>query len=219
MYLHLTIKLLVGFVVLFIVTKFIGGRELRQLNVFDFISAIVLSELVGNVLYQEEVNAIQMSYAILFWTGLIYLIDKITLKFHNTRKLLDGESELVIEEGIIDRKVLSQHRLELSELLGMLREKDIFSIREVRFAFIEPDGNVSVVKGEKIQYGSGDLGSLPAPLIMDGKLVKKSLTRLEKNEDWLRHELLKKSIHDFQEVFYAEYLTGYGLLVQTQQKP
>lgn len=219
MYLHLTIKLLVGFVVLFIVTKFIGGRELRQLNVFDFISAIVLSELVGNVLYQEEVNALQMSYAILFWTGLIYMIDIITLKFHNTRKLLDGESELVIEEGIIDRKVLSKHRLELSELLGMLREKDIFSIREVRFAFIEPDGNVSVIKGEKIQYGSGNIGSLPTPLIMDGKLVKKSLTRLEKSEDWLRHELLKKSIYDFQEVFYAEYLTGYGLLVQAQLKP
>ncbi|MFC4102076.1 DUF421 domain-containing protein [Paenibacillus xanthanilyticus] len=106
MFLQLTIKLVVGFVVLFVVTKFIGGRELRQLNVFDFISAIVLSELVGNVLYQDEVNALHMSYALLLWTTLIYLIDKITLKFDNTRKLLDGETELVVEEGIINKMVL-----------------------------------------------------------------------------------------------------------------
>lgn len=216
MYLHLTIKLVVGFIALFVATKFIGGRELRQLNVFDFISAIVLSELVGNVLYQDDVNALQMSFAILFWTMLIYVIDKITLKFGKTRKFLDGESELVIEDGIIDRMVLKKHRLELNEFLGMLREKDVFSIREVRFAFIEPDGNLSVIKGEKIEYGGGSLKDLPTPLIMDGRLIHKALFRIGKSEEWLRSELQKESIGEFQEVFYAEYLVGYGILVQTR---
>lgn len=103
------------------------------------------------------------------------MIDKVTLKFANTRKLLDGESEFVIDEGIIDRNVLKKHRLELNEFLGMLREKDVFSIREVRFAFIEPDGNLSVIKGEKIQYGGESRSSLPTPLIMDGKIIRNSL--------------------------------------------
>ncbi|MFC4102077.1 YetF domain-containing protein [Paenibacillus xanthanilyticus] len=108
--------------------------------------------------------------------------------------------------------------MEVNELLGMLREKDIFSIREVRFAFIETDGNVSVIKGEKLQYGQAGLSELPTPLIMDGRIVRKSLQRLRKSDSWLYHELKKKSIDDIQEVFYAEYLEGHGLLVQTQLK-
>lgn len=216
MYTQLTIKLVVGFIVLFVVTKFIGGRELRQLNVFDFISAIVLSELVGNVLYQKEVNSLQMAFALLLWTSLIYLIDKITLKFGKTRKLLDGETELVIEEGTIDKLVLRKHRMEINELLGMLREKDIFSLREVRFAFIEPDGNLSVVRGEQIQYGKGGLDGLPTPLILDGEIIQRSLVRIKKSEEWLRNELVKQSITDVHTIFYAEYLKGYGLTVQMQ---
>ncbi|MFB9324519.1 DUF421 domain-containing protein [Paenibacillus aurantiacus] len=216
MYLQLTVKLVTGFVVLFVMTKFIGGRELRQLNVFDFISAIVLSELVGNVLYQKDITALHMSYALLLWTAMIYLIDKITLKFDRTRKLLDGESELVIEEGIIDRNVLRKHRMELKELLGMLREKDVFSLREVRFAFIEPDGNVSIVKGETLQYGAGTIATLPTPLVMDGVLMKKSLHQLKKSEEWFHNELRKRSVTEVRQVFYAEYLHGHELLVQLQ---
>ncbi|MFC4099155.1 DUF421 domain-containing protein [Paenibacillus xanthanilyticus] len=214
MYLQLSVKLITGFVVLFVMTKFIGGRELRQLNVFDFISAIVLSELVGNVLYQRDVTALHMSYALLLWTAMIYLIDKITLKFDATRKLLDGESELVIEEGIIDRNMLRKHRMELKELMGLLREKDVFSLREVRFAFLEPDGNVSIVKGEALRYGEGGVASLPTPLVMDGVLVKKSLKQVDKSEEWLREELRLRSVTEIQQVFYAEYLQGHELLVQ-----
>lgn len=215
MYWHLTVKLLVGFTVLFFVARFIGGRELKKLNVFDFISAIVLSELVGNVLYQEDVNAVHMSYALIFWTLLIYLIDKIKLKAAKARQILDGEPGLVVEKGRINKEVLKKQRLDLNELLGLLREKGVFSLREVEYAFIEVNGNLSVMKAKQAA-GNPDHPLLPAPLILDGYIISKSLDRIGRDREWVQQTIAEHGFDSVEQIFYAEYLEGQELLIQGQ---
>ncbi|WP_438445855.1 DUF421 domain-containing protein [Gorillibacterium sp. sgz5001074] len=215
-YFHLSVKLLVGFVVLFVVARFIGGRELKKLNVFDFISAIVLSELVGNVLYQDEVTALHMSFALVFWTILIYIIDKMKLKIRKARSLFDGEPALIIEKGRIRKQVLKDKRLDLNELLVLLREKEIFSIREVDYAFLEGNGNLSVLRGRAADSGGGGEVQLPAQLILDGQIMTKTLNRIGRDSKWLNRELEEHGVSHVKDVFYAEYTEGSNLLVQKQ---
>lgn len=215
MYIHLSTKLLVGFIVLFIATKFIGGRELRQLNVFDFISAIVLSELVGNVLYQEDVQSFHMIYSVLFWTFLIYIIDKVTLKSRKARRFLDGEPDLVIEHSQFNKSILDKHRMDLNELLGLLREKDIFSVREVEYAFIEPDGNLSVIRANR-ETQTVYKPVLPRVLILDGDIAKRTLARIGKDTDWLLSEISKQGFSSPKQIFYGEFIEGCELLLQRQ---
>jgi uncharacterized membrane protein YcaP (DUF421 family) len=215
MYLHLSIKLLAGFIILFIATKFIGGRELRQLNVFDFISAIVLSELVGNVLFQKDIHVLNMVYAVFFWTAMIYLIDKITIKSPRARHFLDGEPDLVIEGSNIDKRILGKHEMDLNELLGLLREKDIFTVREVEYAFIEPDGQLSVIK-KKFEGISEEKPVLPRALILDGEIAKDTLDRMGKDDGWLQNEIAKQGFSSPKQVFYGEFIEGCEWLLQRQ---
>ena len=213
---HIFIKLLVGFVSLFVATKLIGGREVKQLTVFDFISAIVLSELVGNVLYADDSNAFHMIFAIVTWAILIISIDKITLKFKKSRPLLDGEPHLIIEQGIIDKSILKKHRIDLTELLSLLRQKDIFSIKEVAYAFIEPNGSISVLKQPQPESSQTGTPSLPVPLIMDGELSKQALKKINKEEQWLLKRLHAQGYERVEQIFYGEYNEGEKLHLQEQ---
>lgn len=84
---QITIELLLVFVLL-IATKILGKTQISQLTPFDFISAIVLGELVGNTIYDPEVKVWCILYAVLVWTVLIYAIEVITQKYRGTRRFL-----------------------------------------------------------------------------------------------------------------------------------
>lgn len=144
---QITIELFVGFFVLLIATKILGKTQISQLTPFDFISAIVIGELVGNTVYDPEVRVWSILYAVFVWVILIYAIEAITQKFRRTRKFFEGYPSIIIRNGHIDREQLKSNHLDINQLQQMLRQqKDIFSIREVEYMILEPNGNISVLK-------------------------------------------------------------------------
>ncbi len=88
----LTVELLIGFFALLVVTKLLGKTQITQLTPFDFISALVLGELVGNAIYDKEIHVTYVLYAIFVWTVLISTIEKITQKFKKVQKCFRRET-------------------------------------------------------------------------------------------------------------------------------
>lgn len=160
-YAQIAIKLAIGFLLLFLVTKKIGGREIKNLNAFDFISAIVLSELVGNALYAEELHIGHMLFTIAIWVSLIISIDKITMKSNTIRDLVDGKPNILIKNGSIDKNQLKKNNMDLNELLSLLRQKDIFSVGDIEFAFLEPNGTISFVRWQENEVALKERGNSP----------------------------------------------------------
>lgn len=209
--LHVSAKLILGFLTLFIMTKLIGGREVKQLTVFDFISAIVLSELVGNVLFSEKANALHMIYAIVVWSFLILIVDKITMKSNKARKFLDGEPDIIIEQSKIDKGILKKHNMDINELLSLLRQKDVFSIREVDVAFLEPNGSISIMKSK-----TSPKNKLGVPLIIDGQIVQAGVEKIGKSELWIEKEIKSQGYRHVGQILLAEYMEGEALHIQEQ---
>ncbi|WP_208590202.1 DUF421 domain-containing protein [Gracilibacillus suaedae] len=215
------VETLFGFVMLFILTKVLGKTQIRQLTAFDFISALILGELVGNALYDNEVGISDIAFAILLWGVLLYLTEIITQRFKNTRSILEGRPSLVIHKGKLQREEMKEGKLDMNQLLHLLRSKDVFSIREVDYAILETDGTVSVLKKTGYQTPTrNDFNHppeqvvLPFMLINDGEIITDSLREIGKDENWLKEELKKQEITSVQEVFYAEYEKGKNLYVQ-----
>ncbi|WP_100372620.1 DUF421 domain-containing protein [Bacillus sp. FJAT-45037] len=224
-FVSLTTELFVGFFALLFLTKVLGKNQITQLTPFDFISALVLGELVGNAIYDREIGLQYVLFAIAFWGTLIYFIEIITQKFRGSRALLEGTPALVISEGKIQYEELRKNKLDLNQLQHLLREKSVFSVREVQYGILETNGSVSVLR--KQPYDSPinqDLNipeksvSLPTLLILDGELIPDSLASLNKNEEWLQQELLKRSIPSVKAVLYAEWLDGDGFEIQTYER-
>jgi len=225
-YIETTIELLLGFFALLILMKLMGRSSITEATPFDFVSTLVLGEFVGNALFSNDVDPWKMLYSILCWGVLILIIDVITLKINRTRAIFESNPSIVINNGIIDRAVMKKNKLDMNRLQSMLREKDIFSLREVEYAIIEPNGQVSVI--QKPIYDSvnkGDLNlsiqsiSLPVTLISDGVLIKQNFTLIDKEPEWLENELEKRNISSIRDIMIAEWRQGDGLFIQTIYRP
>jgi len=211
-FVHTAIELLVGYISLFIVTKLLGRMTITQITLFDFMSALVLGDLVGNALYNEDIKMKEIIFTIFFWGFLVYIVQFMTQKSFRLRTLLEGSPSIVIHEGKVCYNELKKHRLDLSELQHMLRTKDAFSVSEVEYAILETDGSLSILK--KSDYAAPTKSDhnmpnqppvLPITLISDGQLLKENLKHSGMNETWLQQELNKKGIRKYSEVLLAEW--------------
>lgn len=219
----IAIELTVGLFGLLLLTKVMGRASMSEATPFDFISMIVVGDFVSDAIYDPETHILKVLFAIFFWGILIYMIDFITLKLHKTRAFFESQPVIVIRNGIIDRMALKKNKVDINHLQMLLRDREIFSIREISFAILEPNGKVSVIK--KPEYGTvnrNDLSlpvhavSVPVTLISDGVIIRKNLKEAGKTENWLKDELAKRSIENSSQVMLAEWRDEDGLFLQTK---
>lgn len=220
-YLFMLLDTVFGFVALFILTKILGKTQMSQLTPFDFVAAIVLGELVGNALFDENVGVTEIGFLVFVWGTLLYLVEITTQKFKGTRFLLEGKPSLVIHKGNIIYEELKKNKIDMDELNHLLRLKDIFTIREVEYAIMETNGEISVLKKSGYQepvkkdfqmYESASF--LPFTIISDGEILEDNLKEANLTKEWLKHELEKQEIYRVEDVLYAEYTENEALLVQ-----
>ncbi len=221
----ITLELLVGFLALLILTKALGKTQITQITPFDFISSLVLGELVGNAIYDKEVNILSIIYAVLLWGVLIYIVEWITQKFRGTRNILEGNPSIVISHGKISRRQLKKNKLDINQLQNLLRQKDVFSLREVDFAILETNGSLSVLKKPDYQQPTKqdfDLKSkqsyLSVDIISDGKIDWGNLHDAGFNEEWLYKILKEHNIDHPEELLVLEWQQDEGVFLQRIDK-
>ncbi|USB33721.1 DUF421 domain-containing protein [Paenibacillus sp. YPG26] len=217
---QITFKLLIGFAGLWTMTRLLGKKEISQLTPFDFISSLMLSELVGNTVYQEDVKFSHLIYALLLWTVLSFVFEKITQYFKRTRGFLDGKASILIRHGEVDLKELRKNSLDFDQLRMLLRQHDVFFMREVAYAIFEANGTLSIMKRSEYEPVTRSDLNLPDKeayfsyqLVEDGKPDEESLKLLGKDESWLMAELRKCGHEKLSEVAYAEWTQDKGMYV------
>lgn len=218
------IELGVGLFGLLLLTKVMGRASMSEATPFDFISMIVVGDFVSDAIYDPETHIFKVLFAIFFWGLLIYLVDLITLKVYRSRTFFESQPLLVVNRGNIDRNALKKAKMDMNHLQMLLRDREIFSIREVSYAILEPNGKVSVIKNPEYEkVNRGDLGlslhpaSIPVTLISDGEILKKNLERAGKSEEWLIGELNKQSLDTPDQIMLAEWTEADGLFIQKIQ--
>jgi uncharacterized membrane protein YcaP (DUF421 family) len=219
-YASIALELTVGFAFLFIVTKMQGKTQFSQITPFDFVSAIILGELVGNAIFDHEVKLGEIAFAVGIWGVLVYGAEMVTQKFIGSRKFLEGEPNIVIRKGQIKYKALKKAKLDINQLQSLVRQQGYFSLREVEYAIIETNGMVSVLP--KPEYDTpknsdlkikADTPNIPINLIIDGEIVTENLKEAGLDEQWLKRQLAKQKVNDFKDVLFAEWMQDEPLYV------
>jgi uncharacterized membrane protein YcaP (DUF421 family) len=107
---------------------------------------------------------------------------------------------------------MASSKLNMDDLSMLLREKEVFSIREVDYAILEPNGKLSVLKKqEEANITKKDLKIplanrlyLPTELIVDGKIVERNLKELKVSREWLDHQIKLSGVQSAEDIFFAE---------------
>ncbi len=217
---EISLKVIIGFFLLFLITKILGKTTIKQLTPFDFVSAIVLSELLGNGIYEEKVNIIYIVYAVFLWGILMIFMEKLLLKYKGFRGFLEGKPSIIIRDGKIDRYQLKKNRMNINQLLSLLRQSEIFSIREVAYAILESNGSISILKKNKYQKVTMQDLQLPdqpvflsTTLIIDGEVLEDNMNDLGFDKNWLINQLATSGVNSIKEVIYADWLDNDGIYI------
>ncbi|MGC7930973.1 DUF421 domain-containing protein [Lysinibacillus sphaericus] len=219
---YLTIEIVIGFFLLFILVKIVGKKIINQVSPFTFIAAIVLGELLGNALYDEKVGVLYIIYSMVLWALLLLIVEILGQKFLKLRLIFEGKPSVLIRDGVINREQLKKNRMNINQLQSLLRQSETFSIREVAYCYLESNGSISILKKSPYQKTTREDFNkplkkvhVPVTIIRDGKLLVNELRDIGKNEEWLKVQLKTQNIMDIRDVFIAEWLENDGLFVQT----
>lgn len=219
---HLTIEIIVGFFLLFIIVKFVGKKVINQITPFTFIASIVFGELLGNALYDQKINTFYIIYSISLWGLLLFIVEYFAQKSLSFRGLVEGKPSALIKNGIVDREALRKNHMNLNQLQSLLRQSETFSIREVAFCYLEANGSISILKKAKYQKTTledfnltGKPVYVPVTIIRDGAVLWDEIADLGYDERWLTPLLQAHGVSKYEQVFLAEWQEGSGLFVQT----
>lgn len=221
-YIQILIQTIITFFILLLFTRLLGKKQLSQLTFFNYITGITIGSITAGMATLNGESYMKELFELAIWCALTALVGYIGLKSPKMRVVLDGEPTILIKKGIIDERALSSTRLNLDDLSMMLRQQEIFSLKEVDYAILEPNGTLSVLKKppyQKPQKSDLNLTTtepthIPTEVITDGNLVKRNLIELGLTEEWLNNELMNAKVQSVSDVFYAEIQDDGSLYVQ-----
>ncbi|OPX41996.1 hypothetical protein CLHUN_41100 [Ruminiclostridium hungatei] len=220
--LYSAIRTSIGFVILLLFTRATGKKQLSQMTIFTYITGITLGSMIGEMVIHGGVEFMEEVLGVILWGVFSFVVEYVALKIPFMRVVLDSEPTIVIKRGEIQVKELRKMRLNMDDLTMLLREKDVFTVRDVWYAILEPHGELSIVKKaakqpvlmENMGFQPQNPSYLPGELITDGNLITKNLLEFGKTEEWLTQELSKQGITSIKQVFYAELSEGDTLFIQ-----
>ncbi|ULL15428.1 DUF421 domain-containing protein [Paenibacillus sp. H1-7] len=197
-WIEVAIRTLLAVAVLFMMTKLLGKRQVSQLSLFEYITGITIGSLAGYISLDTEAEWHLGVVALLVWVAVSLLIEFLQIKSKRMRDFIDGTPTILIKDGKLLEDNLKKERLTTDELLGVLRQKNVFRVADVEFAIMEPSGDVNVLLTRENQpLTPKHLGVKVAPeqetqtVIMDGKRLDEPLATIGLSPGWLHTELEK----------------------------
>ena len=187
------------YILITIVYRVMGKREMGELSIMDFIVSIFIAEMVAISIENYKTSIFTSLIPILLLVTLEIVFSKFSMKSEKVRNVIDGKPSIIINRGKINFKEMKRIRYNLDDLVSQLRSNSIKSIAEVDFAILETSGKLSIFKKE-----DDPDRVFPLPLILDGKLDKDTLKQINKSEEWLDNELLKQRT-SIDKIFYCFY--------------
>ena len=187
------------YIIITLLYRFMGKREVGQLGIVDLIVSILIAELAAMSIDNRDENIFLSIIPIIALVAIQIGMSYISLKNAKVRDAFDGTPSVMINRGIVNFKEMVKQRYNIDDLLTQLREQGIRSIEEVDYAILESSGKLSVFTKH-----NGRFGDYPLPLILDGVIQSETLTQIKKTENWI-NQTLKDEHVELENVFYAFY--------------
>lgn len=208
-FLILCLTTLGSFGILFLVAKFVGHKQIAQLDFFDYVTGITIGSIAAEMATELE-QPWKPLVAMIIYGGITLLLSILTNKFPICRKYLNGTPTILMDHGKLYRENLKKAKLDLSEFMVMCRQQGYFDLTSIETAIFEYNGKLTIlpVSGHRPATPK-DLNLAPAQellfteLIMDGRILEDNLKRMGLDRTWLDKQLKQRHVRSPREVFLA----------------
>ena len=198
-----------SFAVLFLVAKFIGHKQIAQLDFFDYITGITIGSIAAEMATELE-EPWKPLLAMVIYGGITLSLSLISSRFPRSRKYLNGTPTILLDHGKLYYENMKKARLDLSEFLVLCRQQGYFDLTSIQTAIFEYNGKLTILPvTAQRPVTPQDLDLNPdqelifTELIMDGRILEENLHRMGLDRTWLEKQLKQRHISSAKEVFLA----------------
>lgn len=195
------IRTVILYILVLVIMRMMGKREIGQLQPFELAIAIMIADLASIPMANIGIPIFSGIIPILALLMMHLIISNINLKSINMRKVICGKPTILIYRGKIDEKALKKEKFTINELQERLRGNNVFNIGDVEYAILETSGQITVIqKPDKRTTIPADFNimpeyeGIPYDLVIDGKIMHENLKAIGKDEIWLEREVKKFKI-------------------------
>jgi len=191
-------RTIILYILVLIVMRFMGKREIGQLQPFELAISIMIADLATIPMAEPGIPITSGIIPILGLLVMHLTISLINLKSIRAREIICGKPSILIYRGKIQEDKLKKERFTINELEERLRDQNIFNIGDVEYAILETSGQITVIqKPDKRTTTPKDFNilpeyeGLPYDLVIDGKVMQDNLKSIGKDYKWLAKEIKK----------------------------
>jgi len=209
-YLQVFLTTILSVVVLFALTKLIGYRQLSELSLFDYINGITIGSIAAELATCERDEIGEILIAMVVYGVFSILVAMLTDKSIAMRRFIVGNPTVLMKNGRLYYEGFKKSHLDVNEFLMKCRNNGYFDITQIDTAILEPNGRVSFLpvsenrpatpKDMKIAVTQEEL---VANVVIDGKVIEKSLRLIGKDPTWLRNQLKNQNQTDMSKILLA----------------
>lgn len=193
---NIILRTVLTLVILFFLFKLMGKKQVSQMSMFDYITGITIGSIVADISLDIEKNLLAGIICLLIYCLTDLLIANLSLKSIHLRNFFNGREVILIENGKINRHNMSKNQLTINILETEARVNGYFNLNEINNAILEPNGKISFEakdKNKPLTKKDINVKLKDSPIvyniIIDGEIVKANLKHLNKDINWLNHEL------------------------------
>ena len=205
--LKVTLISLLSAVTLFVIAKFIGHKQISQLDFFDYITGITIGS-IGAELATELEEPLKPFIAMLVYGAITFLLSLTASKFPKMRKFINGTPTIIMNDGKIYRKNMKKAKIDLSEFLVLCRQEGYFNLADIQTAIFEYNGRLTVLPiSTKRPLNPEDVNLTPqseyisTEIIMDGRVLDENLRRMGLDSKWLEKKIKEQGFKNVKEIF------------------
>lgn len=194
-FVYIVVLTLVSIIVLFLLTKLSGSRQISEMGFFDYIIGITIGSIAAEMATNIDLEWWKGVTAMTIYAFTGILLSYISQKSISARKFISGQPIILISKGKMIKNNLKKAKIEVNDLLTSARSNGYFNIGDIDYAIMETTGKISFMPvARKRALNPSDFNFAPESeglyinVIIDGQVIEKDL----KNADMSRQELLSR---------------------------
>ena len=199
-----------SFIVLFILTKLMGNREMSQLSMFDYITRITIGSIAAEMATSLEDNFLEPLVAMVIYAIGAILVSYIALHSIKARRFISGTTLILYDNGKLFSKNFKKAKMDMNEFLMQCRTNGYFNLSDIQTAMLEANGKISFIPNSlKRPATPEDLSLNPKQdflvtnIIIDGKVLEENLKNTGNNLKWLHDNLEKQNAGRIENIILA----------------
>ncbi len=195
-------------IVLFILAKLLGYRQVSDLSIFDYVNSISIGSIAAEMATSEGKQILHCLIGLVVFAVFTWITSILTDKSIRIRRFITGKPVVLMENGRMYDENFKKVKIDMNEFTSECRSQGYFDVSKLDTVILEPNGRFSILPLTKIKPATpADMNiavsqeEIPACVVIEGKVIEAALDAINMTEQTLKNKLKKAGYKSYDRLY------------------